>query len=88
MTEDGQFNFESLQDAGTIAKYLQSLIDGFQKGSVTLKSDDEELIFHPKGMITFAVRAKKKAEKTKLTLKMSWKDSGSSSQSFSIKASE
>jgi amphi-Trp domain-containing protein len=86
MSEDGQFTYESLQDAGTIAKYLQSLIDGFQKGSIAMKSDEEELTLHPKGMMTFTVRAKKKAEKTKLALKMSWKDPGSSSQSFSIKA--
>lgn len=86
MTKEGRFTYESLQDAGTIAKYLQSLIDGFEKGKIALKSDQEELMLHPKGMITFTVRAKKKNEKTKLTLKISWKDTGNPDNSLSIKA--
>jgi len=86
MTTEGRFAYESLQDAGTIAKYLQSMIDGFEKGNIALKSDQEELLLHPKGMVTFTVRAKKKDEKTKLTLKISWKDTGNPDNSLSIKA--
>ncbi len=87
MTQEGRFTYESLQDAETIAKYLQSLIEGFEKGNIALKSDQEELMLHPEGMITFSVRAKKKKnEKTKLTLKISWKQTGNPDNSLSIKA--
>jgi amphi-Trp domain-containing protein len=85
MTEEKRFSYESLQDVGTIVKYLQSLIDGFEKGSITLKSDEGALTLHPKEMINFGVRAKKKNEKTKLTLKISWKESGNADNSLSIK---
>ncbi len=86
MKDEGRFAHESLQDAGTIAKYLQTLIEGFEKGSIALKSDEGELMLHPKDMITFMIRAKKKNEKTKLTLKISWKDPDNADNSFSIKA--
>ena len=32
MTEEDHFNCESLEDSETVAKYLQSLIHGFEKG--------------------------------------------------------
>jgi len=85
MKDEGRFSYESLQDAGTIAKYLQTLIEGFEKGNIVLKSNEEELMLHPKDMIMFTVHAKKKNEKTKLTLKMSWKETENST-AFSIKA--
>ena len=67
-------------------KYLQSLIRGFETGSIALKSHEGALTLYPKEMINFNVRAKKKDDKTKLTLKISWKDSVNSNNSFSIKA--
>ena len=86
MKDEERFTHESLQDAGTIAGYLQTLIEGFEKGSIALKSDEGELMLHPKDMITFMIRAKKKNERTKLTLKISWKDPDNANNSFSIKA--
>jgi len=86
MKDEEKFTYESLQDAGTIGKYLQTLIEGFEKGNIVLKSDEGEFMLHPNDMITFTVRAKKKNEKTKLALKMSWKDLDNANNSFSIKA--
>ena len=86
MTEEKRFTHESLQDAKSIAKYLQSLIRGFETGNIALKSDEGALTLHPKEMINFNVRAKKKDDKTKLTLKISWRDSGNADNPLSIKA--
>ena len=86
MTEEARFTYESLQDARSIADYFQSLMEGFEKGSIVLKSEEGELNLHPKDMLTFAIRAKKKNEKTKLTVKISWKDTGRSDNAFSISA--
>ena len=85
MTEEDRFNCESLQDTETMANYLQSLIDGFEKGEIALKSDDGEFVLHPGDMIDFTVKAKKKKNKSKLTLKISWKDSSSADDSLSTK---
>lgn len=84
MSEEDRFAHESLQDARSIAAYFQSLIDGFEKGSILLKSDEGELNLHPKDMLTFAIRAKTKNEKTKLTIKIGWKDTGSPENALSI----
>jgi amphi-Trp domain-containing protein len=86
VTEEARFTHESFQDACSIAAYFQSLIEGFEQGSIVLTSDEGELNLHPKDMLTFAVRAKKKGEKTKLTIKISWKDTGSADKAFSITA--
>jgi amphi-Trp domain-containing protein len=48
MTEEKRFTYESLQDAKTIAKYLQSLIQGFETGNIALKSDEGALTLHPR----------------------------------------
>lgn len=86
MRQEERFNFESLQDSNTIAKYFKSLIEGFEAERLVLKSEEGTLTLHPKDMINFAVRAKKKNEKNKLTLKISWKDAEDFSDSFSITA--
>ncbi|EFK11413.1 conserved hypothetical protein [delta proteobacterium NaphS2] len=85
MTEEDRFNCESLEDTETIAKYLQSLIDGFEKKEISLKSDEGEFVLHPGDMIDLTVKAKKKRNKSKLTLKISWKDSFNADDSLSIK---
>lgn len=84
MTKEGRFTHESLQDAETIATYLQSLIRGFEKGRIALKSHEGELTLHPRDMINFDVRAKKKNDKSKLTLRISWKSLEKNDTSFSI----
>jgi len=86
VSEDGRFMYESLQDAESIAAYLHSLIEGFQKRRIALRSDGGELFLHPKDLLTFAVQAKKKNDKTKLTIKISWKEMDDPGDSFSITA--
>ena len=86
MTEEDRFNCESLQDSETVAKYLQSLIHGFEKGEIALKSDVGEFVLHPGDMIDLTVKAKRKRNKSKLTLKISWKDSSNADDSLGIKA--
>ena len=85
MTEEDRFNCESLQDTETMAKYLKSLMDGFEKGEIALKSDEGEFVLHPGDMIDLTVKAKKKKNKSKLTLKISWKNSFKADGSLSTK---
>lgn len=70
-----KFNYESLQDTETIKAYLESLIDSIQKGTITLKSNGEEISMQLDNLMKFTVRAKKKDGLNKLNIKLSWTES-------------
>ena len=75
MAEEDRFEFESLMDAQTIKSFLQSLVEGFENATLYLSSDDSEIILHPKGLLKFRVKAKRKrAAENQLTIKVSWKE--------------
>lgn len=75
-----KFVFDSLQDSETIRDFLSSLTDGFEKGSIVLSTNGDEIVLAPAGMLNFMVKAKKKGNENKLSIKISWKDAvGSSS---------
>ena len=74
MSQDEKFVFESLQDPKTIKEYLQSVIDGIERGRVILSTEDEEMILYPCSLLRFSVKGKKKAGGSKLTLTISWKE--------------
>ncbi|MGD9331105.1 MAG: amphi-Trp domain-containing protein [Desulfobacterales bacterium] len=74
MTEYGSFEYESYQDLVTIQKFLESLYQGFDKEKIVLSSGDDTIELQPKNLLKFSVRAKKKEAKTKLSIKISWKE--------------
>ena len=69
-----KFVFDSLQDSETIGKFLASLTDGFDKGSITLATNGDEIVLSPQGLLNFTVKAKKKGDVNKLSIKIAWKD--------------
>lgn len=74
MTDYGSFEYESYQDLDTIQKFLESLHQGFDKERIVLTSGDDTIELQPKNLLKFSVRAKKKEDKTKLSIKVSWKE--------------
>mgnify|MGYP000628051185 CR=1 FL=1 len=69
-----KFVFDSLQDSDTIKQFLESLTEGFEKGNITLTSNGDEIYLRPEGMLNFMVKAKKKGNENKLSIKISWKE--------------
>lgn len=74
MAGDEKFVFDSLQDAESIKKFLQSLVDGFDSGRIILNTSGDEIMLTPGELLNFQVKAKKKNNENKLSLKISWKD--------------
>jgi amphi-Trp domain-containing protein len=74
MAKYGNFEYESYQDLETIQKVLESLNQGFTKQRIVLSSGDDTIELEPKNLLKFSLRAKKKENKTKLSIKISWKD--------------
>ena len=74
MSKDGAFKHESMQDAESILAYIDALRDGLATGKLRLAAKDRELILEPKGLMRLVVEAKRKDNRLKLELKLTWKD--------------
>jgi amphi-Trp domain-containing protein len=74
MAEYGSFEYASYQDMNTIRKFLESLNQGFAKERIVLSSGDDTIELEPKNLLRFSVHAKKKEDKTSLSIKISWKE--------------
>ncbi len=74
MPQDEKLVVESLQDPKTIKTYLQSIIDGIDRGRVILSTEDDEMVLYPGSLIRLTVKGKKKAGGSKLIMAISWKE--------------
>jgi amphi-Trp domain-containing protein len=74
MSDDQKFKYEAVQDSQALVEYLQALTEGFAKGEMVFTQNQEQLVFKPRGMIGFTVKAEFKGNTRKLTLKFGWKE--------------
>lgn len=68
-----EFEHESLQDAETVAEYLNTIISGVRTGKLTLSNNEGDIELRPKGLIRFIVRATERSDRHRITLKLTWK---------------
>lgn len=71
-----EFEHESIQDSQTIRDYLKALVDGFDGGKIVFKSEDHEVVLLPNDLLELSIKAKRKGDKNKISLKIAWKDTG------------
>ena len=74
MSGEGKFEFDSIQDPVSIQDFLLALSDGFGKGRIMLQSESEEIVLHPSALLGVSVKAKRKGNENKISLKITWKD--------------
>ncbi|MBU0481302.1 MAG: amphi-Trp domain-containing protein [Proteobacteria bacterium] len=74
MSDKQDFIFESLQDTQTIKGYLESILEGLEKGKIILRSNGEEICLEPANLVKLGIKARKKGTTRKLTMKLSWKE--------------
>lgn len=72
MLHDDKFIYESLEDPKHITEYLRSVVDGIERGRIVLTGEDNELTLYPNSLIKFSIKGKRKANKGKLSIKLSW----------------
>ncbi len=73
MAQTDEFYYESVQDAETIKEFLQSLLDGMEKGRIFLSSNGNDISLKPANLLKFSVKAKNKGDTSKMNIKISWK---------------
>ncbi|MCB9916348.1 MAG: amphi-Trp domain-containing protein [Planctomycetes bacterium] len=79
MPSKKEFEHESLQDAESVADYLETIINGIRAGKLTVSSGEGEVDLRPQGLIRFSVRASERPDRHRLALKLVWspgQDSG------------
>lgn len=73
MSKNQSFEYESYQDAETIAVYLKALMDGFRNKRIAFSSSDREIVLQPDDLLKLEVKASTRADRGKITLRVSWK---------------
>ncbi|MBU1040330.1 MAG: amphi-Trp domain-containing protein [Proteobacteria bacterium] len=90
MGHDQRFVFESMQDAQSIRKYLEAVMEGLDKGRLVVTTGSEEFVLEPAGLMNFIVKARRRGGEGRLSLSITWKcpeaESPRSDETLSIKA--
>jgi amphi-Trp domain-containing protein len=68
-----EFEHESFQDSEAICTYLETIIAGIRSGELKVSDGNEELALRPRGLMRFEVKATERPDRTRLSLRMSWK---------------
>lgn len=68
-----KFVFESMQDAESIRSYLQAVMEGLKKGSLTVAVGEQQFTMQPAELLTFTVKARKRGGAGRLSLAISWR---------------
>lgn len=75
MSEVERFEHESVMDRLSIQQFFIALADGIKKGRIVLSAEKDQALLMPAELLRFAIKTKKKSGKSKLIIKLVWKDS-------------
>lgn len=79
MAESEKFQYESLQDPDSIREFLKSIMEGIAAGKIVLSSNGDEIVLEPASLLRFEVKAKKRGDESRLSMKISWQNSDTKS---------
>jgi amphi-Trp domain-containing protein len=80
-----EFQHESLQDLKSIGEYLRAIIQGLETGYLDLSDDGGQLVLHPNGLLGLELRAKRKGNRAKLELELSWTEDKGKTRAESLR---
>ena len=69
-----EFEYSTLVDRNSIVTYLETIAEGFKNGTLTLKSPEADILLDPDGLLKLEMSAKNKSGRSKIVLKVSWKN--------------
>jgi len=66
------FRHESLQDTQTLQNILNAVTKGLAKGHLTFSDEEDEIVFHPEGLMRLKLSASQDGNRQSFNLKVSW----------------
>ncbi len=66
------FRHESLQDARSIRGVLKALLKGLEKGKVSFRDEDGEILMEPRGLLRLRLKASQDENRQSINLRVSW----------------
>ncbi len=66
------FQHESLQDSKSIEKILSAVTSGLAKGKLQFSDEEDEIIFHPEGLMKLKISAAQDDNQQRFNIKVSW----------------
>jgi len=80
-----EFKHESLQDLKSIGQYLKALTEGLEAGRVDLADENGQLVLHPFGLLNLELSARRRGNRAKLQLRLSWTEDRSKPKAESLR---
>jgi amphi-Trp domain-containing protein len=80
-----EFVHESLQDLKSIGEYLRAIIQGLESGYLDLSDDSGQLVLHPSGLLGLELRARRKGNRAKLEVELSWTEDKGTTRAESLR---
>lgn len=71
--EKQEFEFAAITDTKDAAGYLEAIAKGLREGRINIAAGDQQIELVPAGDIDVEILAKRKDDKSKLELEISWK---------------
>jgi len=71
---DNDFRFETLQETEVVRDYLRAIADGLSSGGLSLATDGREVRLEPKGLLRFRCDARKGKRRSRVTIKLAWRE--------------
>lgn len=74
MKQNTRFRHESLQDRKSVKQLLKAVLNGIDKGEISLEDEDGAMVLTPADMLRLKVSASRDGAESKLVLRLSWQD--------------
>lgn len=71
---NADFSHESVEDAASIARYLDALRSGLAEGRLELGSGADVLVLRPRGLLELRVEARRRGRRRALSLRVAWSE--------------
>jgi len=66
------FRHDSLQDAKSISKIMDSITEGLAKSKLVFSDEDDKIVLNPDGLLELKVTASQEDNRQKINVRISW----------------
>ncbi len=70
--DKNSFRHNSLQDAESISKFMDSITEGLAKGKLTFSDEDDKIVLSPDGLLELKVTASQEDNRQRVNVRISW----------------